>query len=56
MPYMDPMGNIITSLTAYNIHQVIQSDRFGMVQWLLQMLSDLQLGDNMVTLNHLVYI
>ena len=40
------------------IYQVFQSDPFGMVssrdpfQWL----SDLQLGDEKVTLNHLVYI
>ena len=30
-----------------------QSDLFGMVEWPFQRLSDLQLGDKMVTLNHL---
>ena len=32
---------------------VIQSDLFGMVKWPFQRLSDLQLGDEKVTLNHL---
>ena len=34
--------------------QVILSDHFGMVKWPFQRLSDLQLGDKKVTLNHLV--
>ena len=32
---------------------VIQSDLFGMVKWPFQGLSDLQLGDEKGTLNHL---
>ena len=36
-----------------SIHMVIQSDLFGMVKWPFQWLSDLQLGDQTVTLNHL---
>ncbi len=38
-----------------NEYKVIQSDLFGMVKWPFQRLSDLQLGDKKVTLNHLVY-
>ena len=37
-----------------DVGQVIQSDLFGMVKWPVQGLSDLQLGDKKVTLNHLV--
>ena len=33
---------------------VIQSDLFGMVKWPFQGVSDLQLGDEKGTLNHLV--
>ena len=34
---------------------MIQSDLFGMVKWPFKGLSDLQLGNQKVTLNHLVY-
>ena len=37
------------------MYLVIQSDLFGMVKWPFKGLSDLQLGDKNVTLNHLVY-
>ncbi len=36
--------------------QVILCDLFGLVKWPFQRLSDLQLGDNKVTLNHLGYV
>ena len=39
-----------------NWYLVIQSDLFGMVKWPFQRLSDLQLGDQKVTLNHLVVL
>ena len=38
------------------LYLVIQSDLFGMVKWPFKGLSDLQLGDKKVTLNHLVDI
>ena len=37
-------------------YQVIQNDLFGMIKWPLERLSDLQLGNKKVILNHLVYI
>ena len=37
------------------MYQVIQSDLSRMVKWPFQRLSDLQLGDKKVTLNHVVY-
>ena len=39
-----------------NVYLAILCDLFGMVKWPLQWLSDLQLGDKKVTLNHLEYI
>ena len=45
-----------SSVNVRNVPQVIQrfqSDFFGMVKWPFQGLSDLQLGDKKVTLNHL---
>ena len=38
-----------------NQYLAILCDLFGMVKWPFQSLSDLQLGDKKVTLNHLVY-
>ena len=39
-----------------NQSQVILCDFFGMVKWAFQMLSDLQVGDQKVTLNHMVLV
>ena len=38
------------------IYLAILCDLFGMVKWPFQRLSDLQLGDKKVTLNHLVHV
>ena len=35
-----------------NAHQVILWDIFGMVKWPFQRLSDLQLGNQQITMNH----
>ena len=41
-------------LTATTQYLVIQSDLFGMVKWPFKGFSDLQLGDQQATVNHLV--
>ncbi len=48
-----PKRQVFDSLPKKKLNLVIQRDLFGMVKWPLKGLSDLQLGNQKVTLNHL---